>query len=126
VSQALYAETDAATGGWLSHAAALLHDCVSQLSAAAGCPVTPVAVTSGQLVPSLAKLLLFKLDSWIAAEHAWSSRHCGKAACFQSVLQRFGASCTYVAIGAGPGCHWQSCAAESKSPSLPNWRLPGA
>lgn len=104
----MYGETDALTGGWLSHACALLGDCTSQLAGAAeqeGREVTHVAVTSGQLVPSLAKLLLFKLGAHIASEHVWSSRHCGKAACFELVRQRFGAACSYVAIG-GPLCRW--------------------
>jgi eyes absent family protein 4 len=62
--------------------------------------VVHVAVTSGQLVPSLAKLLLFKLGAHIAPTNVWSSRHCGKAACFDLVRRRFGPACTYVAIGA--------------------------
>jgi hypothetical protein len=97
--QSLYQETDAATGRWLSHAAALLAACSSQLGGSGG-GVTHVAVTSGQLVPSLAKLLLFRLGGHIAADNVWSSRHCGKAACFERVRQRFGAGCRYVAVGA--------------------------
>lgn len=59
-----------------------------------------MAVTSGQLVPSLAKLLLFRLADHIGAHNLWSSRHCGKAACFERVRQRFGPGCRYVVVGA--------------------------
>ncbi|KAI3424881.1 hypothetical protein D9Q98_008265 [Chlorella vulgaris] len=101
--EALYQETDAVTGGWLRHASALLADCSRQLcdSSAEDREVVHVAVTSGQLVPSLAKLLLFKLGAHIAPTNVWSSRHCGKAACFDLVRRRFGPACTYVAIGDG-------------------------
>ncbi|KAL4437248.1 hypothetical protein ABPG75_004387 [Micractinium tetrahymenae] len=114
--EVLYKETDAITGGWLSHASSLLAACTAQLgggsiacaadgggSSCGGPPleVVHVAVTSGQLIPSLAKLLLFKLGGHIPAEHVWSSRFRGKLHCFRAVQQRFGAHCTFVAIGDG-------------------------
>lgn len=114
--QELYNETDAVTGGWLSHAASLLTACSAQLpscgsggsggSAYSGGPlrVTHVAVTSGQLIPSLAKLLLFRLVPHIAPQHVWSSRYEGKQRCFERVRRRFGDRCTYLAIGAGASC----------------------
>ena len=65
--------------------------------------VVHVAVTSGQLIPSLAKLLLFRLVGHIDGQQLWSSRHCGKRACFERVRQRFGPAATYVALGARGG-----------------------
>lgn len=105
VVQALYAETDAATRGWLSHASSLLATCSSRLvapsssTAASKLPVTHVAVTSGQLIPSCAKLLLFRLAPHISPEHVWSSRFVGKRCCFERVRHRFGSGCAYLAIG---------------------------
>lgn len=112
LAQALYNETDKVTGGWLSHASALLAACTAQLGGgsiacaadgtadgSAPLEVVHVAVTSGQLIPSLAKLLLFRLGEHIPAEHVWSSRFVGKLRCFQRVAERFGPHCTYVAIG---------------------------
>lgn len=109
--QELYAQTDAATGGWLSHASSLLAACTAQLAAAprGGSPggagggavhVTHAAVTSGQLIPSLAKLLLFRLDGHIGPQHLWSSRNRGKQACFRMVRERFGPGCSYLVVGA--------------------------
>ena len=103
--QALYAETDAASGGWLSHAASLLAACSSQLAppssggSGSKLQVTHVAVTSGQLIPSLAKLLLYRLVPHIAPQHVWSSRFVGKRRCFERVRRRFGAGCAYLAVG---------------------------
>lgn len=113
--QALYEDTDAATCGWLSHGAALLAACSTQLAVAASngsgnggggagdsglVHVTHAAVTSGQLIPSLSKLLLFRLDGHIRPQHLWSSRYRGKQACFELVRQRFGPGCSYLVIGA--------------------------
>jgi len=74
--------------------------------------VTHVAVTSGQLIPSLAKLLLFRLVPHIAPQHVWSSRYEGKQRCFERVRRRFGAGCSYLAIGEGLAhvgcCTWWS------------------
>ena len=100
--QSLFEQTDALTGGWLSRAAALLADCSASLAAAAGAPGRPVlhqAVTSGQLVPTLGKLLLFRLDAFFRPEDVFSSRGVGKATCFARIEERFGPNAAYVAIG---------------------------
>lgn len=139
--QELYNETDAATGGWLSHAASLLAACSVQLPSASirsssggggssrgssgGSPsdsgplrVTHVAVTSGQLIPSLAKLLLFQLVLHIAPQHVWSSRYEGKQRCFERVRRRFGDACSYLAIGeAAAGGRWAGAAQQSCMPA---------
>ncbi len=72
----LYEDTDALTQGWLRHAAKLLNDCTAAAeaapaagrpAAAAGQPprsVLNVLVSSGQLVATLGKLLLFRLNSY--------------------------------------------------------------
>ncbi|GAB4821578.1 hypothetical protein N2152v2_008624 [Parachlorella kessleri] len=74
---------------------------------AAGSPSAPavevvhVAVTSGQLVPSLAKLLLFKLSGHFTPDRVYSSRQQGKACCFDKVRERWGQAACYVVIGDG-------------------------
>ena len=71
----LYNDTDTLTRGWLRHAAQLLQDCTAAASAApeaaatsagaelpASRRVANILVSAGQLVATLAKLLLFRLD----------------------------------------------------------------
>ena len=102
--QQLFAQTDLLTGGWLSHAAQLLKDCTSLPASSGSMPVHHVVVTSGQLVPSLAKLLLFRLSALFQPGDVYSSRGSTKAACFDLVERRFGPGCRYAAIGAQAGC----------------------
>ena len=80
----LYEDTDALTQDWLRHGARLLHDC----TAAAGQParrVQNVLVSSGQLVATLGKLLLFRLDGFFpihSAQIAVCSPIAENLACF--------------------------------------------
>lgn len=96
--QELYELTDAFTDGWLTAGRTILQRCVeasrSDLSEAAGngsswpgCMNT--LVTSGSLVPSLVKLLLFKLDTFFSHENVYSSTEVGKLECFKWIRQRF-------------------------------------
>jgi hypothetical protein len=91
---ALYADTDAFTQRWLSVASAAVHD-------AARSGVTNVLVTAGCLLPTLAKLLLFKLDGLFAHDAILSARREGKAACFARLAARYGPRARFLAVGDG-------------------------
>jgi phosphoglycolate phosphatase-like HAD superfamily hydrolase len=91
---ALYADTDAFTQRWLSLASAAVAD-------AAESGVTNVLVTAGCLLPTLAKLLLFKLNHLFPHNTVLSARREGKAACFARLAARYGARARFVAVGDG-------------------------
>lgn len=74
---------------------------MAAVAGAPGRPVHHVAVTSGQLVPSLAKLLLFRLDAAFLPEDVFSSRGVGKAACFARVAGRHPPGTAFVVVGDG-------------------------
>ncbi|KAL0050629.1 hypothetical protein WJX82_003772 [Trebouxia sp. C0006] len=76
--------------------------------------VVNVLVTTGQLVPTLGKLLLFKLDGAFKATSVYSARNEGKAHCFDLIAERFGSDCNYVAIG--DGAEEQRCAEQRQWP----------
>ncbi|KAL3161743.1 hypothetical protein ABBQ38_008840 [Trebouxia sp. C0009 RCD-2024] len=76
--------------------------------------VVNVLVTTGQLVPTLGKLLLFKLDGAFKATSVYSARNKGKAHCFDLIAERFGSDCNYVAIG--DGSEEQRCAQKRSWP----------
>ena len=94
----LYAATDATTGGWLTAARELLAACSRELGGG-GRRVVHRAVTSGQLTPTLAKLLLFKLGGQLPPLSVQSSAACGKLACFMRLREQFGERACLVAIG---------------------------
>jgi EYA(Eyes Absent) family protein len=60
-----------------------------------------VLVTNGELLPTVAKLLLFGLAKHFHPACIYSSRDAGKLACFREVVKRFGAAADMVAIGDG-------------------------
>ncbi|KAG9452950.1 hypothetical protein H6P81_005854 [Aristolochia fimbriata] len=61
-----------------------------------------ILVTSGSLVPSLVKCLLFRLDDLIEAQNIYSSWEVGKLQCFSWVKERFpGANVQFCVIGDG-------------------------
>ncbi|KAJ0111585.1 hypothetical protein Patl1_03472 [Pistacia atlantica] len=67
-----------------------------------------VLVTSGSLIPSLAKCLLFRLDNWIAHGDVYSSWEVGKLQCFQWIKERFNnPNVRFCVIGDG----WEECEA---------------
>eukprot|EP00850_Spirogloea_muscicola_P023724 SM000382S14598 [mRNA] locus=s382:25012:27688:- [translate_table: standard] len=118
---ALYDETDAYVDGWLSAGRKVLKECEGPSArlrdgvadAGSEAPTLDcggvgavaqsnanVLVSSGQLVPTLAKCLLFKLDKLINPRNAYSSRDVRKIECFQSIQERWpGVPCC--AIGDG-------------------------
>ncbi|KAL8138750.1 hypothetical protein V2J09_004751, partial [Rumex salicifolius] len=119
----LYDLTDNYTDGWLSSGRTVLQDCSGQSS-----PSSPpqsgseevlrynVLVTSGSLIPSLVKCLLFKLDSFFTPENVYSSWDVGKLKCFAWIKDRFpGPNVQFCAIGDG----WE----ESEAAEILRWPL---
>ncbi|CAL9196497.1 unnamed protein product [Musa hybrid cultivar] len=118
----LYSLTDSYTGGWLSSAHALLEHTLAKTKPSASdhsSEMTPrsiitkdqsinVLVTSGSLVPSLAKCLLYRLDDVISANNVYSSWEVGKLQCFSWIKERFGSpNVRFCVIGDGT----EECAA---------------
>ncbi|KAK9833852.1 hypothetical protein WJX74_007877 [Apatococcus lobatus] len=113
----LYEATNELTGGWLQHGAQLLRDCTAVAKAApaaatqaasagehaaqrqAPAHVANVLVSAGQLVATLAKLLLFRLDGYFPIENVYSSAVRGKQQCFARIQQRFHQATSFCVIG---------------------------
>ncbi|MGH0151711.1 UNVERIFIED_CONTAM: hypothetical protein FKN15_020703 [Acipenser sinensis] len=60
-----------------------------------------VLVTTTQLVPALAKVLLYGLGEVFPIENIYSATKIGKESCFERIVSRFGKKVTYVVIGDG-------------------------
>ncbi|KAJ7944610.1 Eyes absent family [Quillaja saponaria] len=119
----LYETTDKYTDRWLSSALAFLKECSSgNLKATSSiasvdattdlsnkkCQHVNVLVTSGSLIPSLVKCLLFRLDSMITHGNVYSSWEVSKLQCFQWIKERFSQpNVRFCVIGDG----WEECAA---------------
>ncbi|XP_040987516.1 eyes absent homolog isoform X2 [Juglans microcarpa x Juglans regia] len=119
----LYDVTDKYTDRWLSSARAFLEQCLigkkdatSSVASAVGALDSPdsnyqqvnVLVTSGSLIPSLVKCLLFRLDGIITHGNVYSSWEVGKVQCFQWIKERFSCSnVRFCVIGDG----WEECEA---------------
>ncbi|XXG66595.1 hypothetical protein AAC387_Pa06g0135 [Persea americana] len=113
----LYDSTDAYTDRWLSSARTFLEQLSGGNRISTLHPVSPVTtvdstdmkcrninvlVTSGSLIPSLVKCLLFRLNDFISHENVYSSWEVGKLQCFSWIKERFGGqSVKYCAIGDG-------------------------
>uniref|UniRef100_A0A0A9GBX2 protein-tyrosine-phosphatase n=1 Tax=Arundo donax TaxID=35708 RepID=A0A0A9GBX2_ARUDO len=100
----LYSLTDKYTDGWLSSAHKLLEEATGK---SAGTPAANSSsinciVTSGSLIPSLAKCLLYRLDDVILSDNVYSSWESGKLQCFKWIKERFdGPNVRFCAIGDG-------------------------
>lgn len=81
------------TDNWLS----LAHNCLSIIKSRPN--YVNVLVTTTQLVPALAKLLLNGLGGVFDIENVYSATKIGKETCFERISSRFGRKCTYVVIG---------------------------
>ncbi|CAM0912442.1 unnamed protein product [Alopecurus aequalis] len=67
-------------------------------------------VTSGSLVPSIAKCLLYRLDDVISSDNVYSSWEVGKLQCFKWIKERYGGpNVRFCAIGDGH----EECSAAS-------------
>ncbi|XP_015237184.1 PREDICTED: eyes absent homolog 4 isoform X5 [Cyprinodon variegatus] len=91
----LRAEVEALTDSWLTHALKSL----SIISSRNNC--VNVLVTTTQLIPALAKVLLYSLGSVFPIENIYSATKIGKESCFERIMQRFGRKVVYVVIGDG-------------------------
>ncbi|XP_023275897.1 eyes absent homolog 4 isoform X3 [Seriola lalandi dorsalis] len=108
----LRAEVEALTDSWLTHALKSL----SIISSRSNC--VNVLVTTTQLIPALAKVLLYSLGSVFPIENIYSATKIGKESCFERIVSRFGTNITYVVIGDGKD--------EEHSASqhnMPFWRI---
>lgn len=119
----LYDVTDSYTDRWFSSARACLEQCSGGskestpfIDSADGITHSTetefqhvnVLVTSGSLIPSLIKCLLFRLDSLIPSGNVYSSWEVGKLQCFSWIKERFsGPNVQYCVIGDG----WEECEA---------------
>ncbi|XP_038057240.1 eyes absent homolog 1-like isoform X1 [Patiria miniata] len=89
----LRAEIEAMTDSWLTIALKSL----SIINSRSNC--VNVLVTTTQLVPAVAKVLLYGLGGVFNIENVYSATRVGKESCFERIVARFGRKITYVAIG---------------------------
>ncbi|XP_031177517.1 eyes absent homolog 4 isoform X3 [Sander lucioperca] len=108
----LRAEVEALTDSWLTHALKSL----SIISSRSNC--VNVLVTTTQLIPALAKVLLYSLGSVFPIENIYSATKIGKESCFERIMQRFGRKVVYVVIG--DGVEEEQAA---KKHNMPFWRI---
>ncbi|KAH9325378.1 hypothetical protein KI387_005556, partial [Taxus chinensis] len=94
--QDLYDVTDAYTDGWLSAGKVFLEECLRTHTISrqmtedqSAVKNVNVLVTSGTLIPSLVKCLLFRLDGLFTYENVYSSWDVGKLQCFLWIKKRF-------------------------------------
>ncbi|XP_029903063.1 protein phosphatase EYA4 isoform X8 [Myripristis murdjan] len=108
----LRAEVEALTDSWLTNALKSL----SIISSRSNC--VNVLVTTTQLIPALAKVLLYSLGSAFPIENIYSATKIGKESCFERIVSRFGSNITYVVIGDGRD---EEHAASQHN--MPFWRI---
>ncbi|XP_052328734.1 eyes absent homolog 3-like isoform X2 [Oncorhynchus keta] len=77
-----------------------------------------VLVTTTQLVPALAKVLLYGLGDVFSIENIYSATKIGKESCFERIVSRFGKNVTYVVIGDGRDEEF-----AAKQHNMPFWRI---
>ncbi|KAM7061377.1 protein phosphatase EYA4 isoform 5-T5 [Acridotheres tristis] len=108
----LRAEIEALTDSWLTNALKSL----SIISTRSNC--VNVLVTTTQLIPALAKVLLYSLGGAFPIENIYSATKIGKESCFERIVSRFGTNITYVVIGDGRD---EEHAANQHN--MPFWRI---
>ncbi|XP_044290892.1 eyes absent homolog 3 isoform X4 [Varanus komodoensis] len=77
-----------------------------------------VLITTTQLVPALAKVLLYGLGEVFPIENIYSATKIGKESCFERIVSRFGKKVTYVVIGDG-----RDEELAAKQHNMPFWRI---
>ncbi|XP_026797937.3 eyes absent homolog 3 isoform X1 [Pangasianodon hypophthalmus] len=77
-----------------------------------------VLVTTTQLVPALAKVLLYGLGDVFPVDSIYSATKIGKESCFERIVSRFGKKVTYVVIGDGREEEF-----AAKQHNMPFWRI---
>uniref|UniRef100_H3A4A9 Eyes absent homolog n=1 Tax=Latimeria chalumnae TaxID=7897 RepID=H3A4A9_LATCH len=108
----LRAEVEALTDSWLTSALKSL----SIISSRSNC--VNVLVTTTQLIPALAKVLLYSLGGVFPIENIYSATKIGKESCFERIMQRFGRKVVYVVVG--DGVEEEQAA---KKHNMPFWRI---
>ncbi|XP_075803773.1 protein phosphatase EYA4 isoform X3 [Microtus pennsylvanicus] len=108
----LRAEIEGLTDSWLTNALKSL----SIISTRSNC--VNVLVTTTQLIPALAKILLYSLGGAFPIENIYSATKIGKESCFERIMQRFGRKVVYVVIG--DGVEEEQAA---KKHNMPFWRI---
>lgn len=108
----LRSEIEAHTDSWLT----LALKCLSVIHSRSSC--ANVLVTTTQLVPALAKVLLYGLGGVFPIESVYSATKIGKESCFERIVARFGKKCTYVVVGDG-----KDEEAAAKQLGFPFWRV---
>ncbi|XP_055490447.1 eyes absent homolog 1 isoform X9 [Leucoraja erinacea] len=91
----LRAEIEALTDSWLTLALkvlTLIHSRSNSIN---------ILVTTTQLIPALAKVLLYGLGIAFPIENIYSATKIGKESCFERIIQRFGRKVVYVVVGDG-------------------------
>ncbi|KAK1805359.1 hypothetical protein P4O66_019193 [Electrophorus voltai] len=106
------AEIEAVTDGWLSTAIKSLR----LIQSRGRC--MNVLVTTTQLVPALAKVLLYGLGDVFPVDSIYSATKIGKESCFERIVSRFGKKVTYVVIGDGREEEF-----AAKQHNMPFWRI---
>ncbi|XP_061597109.1 eyes absent homolog 3 isoform X3 [Cololabis saira] len=108
----LQSEIENVTDGWLSTALKSL----LLIQSRGKC--MNVLVTTTQLVPALAKVLLYGLGNVFPIENIYSATKIGKESCFERIISRFGKKVTYVVIGDGRDEEF-----AAKQHNMPFWRI---
>ncbi|XP_075923420.1 protein phosphatase EYA1-like isoform X8 [Petromyzon marinus] len=108
----LRAEIEALTDSWLTLALKSL----SLVHSRSNC--INVLVTTTQLVPALAKVLLYGLGIVFPIENIYSATKIGKENCFERIMSRFGRKVVYVVVGDGVEEEQ-----ASKKHNMPFWRI---
>ncbi|XP_075803796.1 protein phosphatase EYA4 isoform X6 [Microtus pennsylvanicus] len=108
----LRAEIEGLTDSWLTNALKSL----SIISTRSNC--VNVLVTTTQLIPALAKILLYSLGGAFPIENIYSATKIGKESCFERIVSRFGTNITYVVIGDG-----RDEEHAAKQHNMPFWRI---
>ncbi|EOB05375.1 Eyes absent-like protein 4, partial [Anas platyrhynchos] len=109
----LRAEIEALTDSWLTNALKSLSIISTSMSNCVN-----VLVTTTQLIPALAKVLLYSLGGAFPIENIYSATKIGKESCFERIMQRFGRKVVYVVIG--DGVEEEQAA---KKHNMPFWRI---
>uniref|UniRef100_A0A1B0C0F7 Eyes absent homolog n=1 Tax=Glossina palpalis gambiensis TaxID=67801 RepID=A0A1B0C0F7_9MUSC len=105
-------DIEMATDNWAS----LATKCLNMIAQRENC--VNVLVTSTQLAPALAKVLLFGLGSIFNIENIYSAHKIGQETCYERIVTRFGRKSTYVVIGDGAEEE-----AAAKAMNFPFWRI---
>ncbi|XP_072427522.1 eyes absent homolog 1 isoform X7 [Chiloscyllium punctatum] len=108
----LRAEIEALTDSWLTVALKVL----TLIHSRSNC--INILVTTTQLIPALAKVLLYGLGIVFPIENIYSATKIGKESCFERIIQRFGRKVVYVVVGDGVEEEQ-----ASKKHAMPFWRI---